>query len=419
MLKYLCKTLYLQVLVALILGIAVGYFRPALGIDLKPLGDVFIKLIKMIITPVIFCTVTVGIAKMENIKAAGRVGVKTLIYFELITTLALVIGLVVVNLIQPGVGINADIATMDTKSLGSLATPVKSIGLLNFLINIIPPSVVDAFAKGNILQVLLFSILCGISLSLMANKAKPVIQFLEDFGNMLFGIVNIIMKFAPIGAFGAIAFTVGKFGINTLSNLGLLIICYYITCFCFITFILGTVCKLLGISLWKLIKYIKDEIFVVIATSSTESVLANMFVKMEVAGCSKAIVGLVLPTGYSFNLDGAAIYLTMTTLFIAQAMNINLSLTEQLGILAIMLVTSKGGAGVAGASLVVMAATLQTTNLIPIVGITLIIGVDRIMNEIRAVTNLIGNAVATVVVSKWEGELDMKQMRAVLNGKVK
>jgi aerobic C4-dicarboxylate transport protein len=418
MTKRLFKSLYLQVVIALILGVAVGHFKPSLGVDLKPLGDAFINLIKMVITPIIFCTVTVGIAKMENIKTAGRVGAKTLIYFELMTTLAMAIGLVVVNVIQPGAGINVDPATIDTASLANLSASVKSQSTVDFLTNIIPSSVVDSFAKGNLLQVLLFSILCGVSLSLMPSKTEPVTRFLEDFGSMLLGVVNMIMKLAPIGAFGAIAFTIGKYGIGTLTQLGLLISCFYITCICFIVVVLGAVCRLSGISLWKFIKYLKEEIFIVLGTASTESVLPRMLVKMEAAGCPKAIVGLVLPTGYSFNLDGAAIYLTMTSMFIAQAMNIHLSLIQQLGLLAILLVTSKGGAGVAGAALIALAATLQATDIIPFAGIALIIGIDRIMNEVRAVTNLIGNAVATVAMSRWEKQLDLNLITAVLDGKV-
>ena len=418
MVKRLYKSLYFQVMVGLILGVAIGHLNPSLGASLKPLGDAFINLIKMIITPVIFCTVAVGIAKMENIKSAGRVGGKTIIYFEIVTTLALIIGLVVVNVIQPGAGINADPATLDTKSLGNLAASAKSVGTVEFLMSIIPSSAVDAFAKGNLLQVLLFSVLIGISLSMAGKKAEPVTRFLEDFGNVLLGVVNLIMKLAPIGAFGAIAFSIGKYGIGTLTQLGLLVLCFYITCISFIVLVLGAVCRISGVSLWKLIKYIKEEILIVLGTASTESVLPRMLEKMEAAGCPRAIVGLVLPTGYSFNLDGAAIYLTMASMFIAQAMNIDLSLGQQLGLLALLLITSKGGAGVAGAALVALAATLSATNILPMAGIALVIGIDRIMNEVRAVTNLIGNAVATVAVAKWEKQLDLERIAAVLDGKV-
>jgi len=392
--RKLYKSLYFQVVCALILGVAVGHFKPSLGVDLKPLGDGFINLIKMIITPVIFCTVAVGIAHMENIKAVGRVGGKTILYFEVITSLALAIGLIVVNVIKPGAGINADPAAIDTTSLANLAATAKSQGTADFLMNIIPASAVDAFAKGNLLQVLLFSILFGISLSLAGTKGEAVVRGIEDFGRILLGIVNLIMKLAPVGAFGAIAFTIGKYGIGTLTQLGLLVACFYITCITFIGLVLGTVCRLSG----------------------TESVLPRMLEKMEALGCPKAVVGLVLPTGYSFNLDGAAIYLTMSSMFIAQAMNIDLSLGQQLGLLAILLVTSKGGAGVAGAALIALAATLSATSIIPMAGIALVIGIDRIMNEVRAVTNLIGNAVATVAMAKWEKQLDIRRALAVLDG---
>lgn len=417
MVRRLSKSLYFQVVCALILGVVVGHFNPSLGVSLKPLGDGFINLIKMIITPVIFCTVSVGIASMENVKTVGRVGGKTILYFEILTTLALLIGLVVVNLIKPGVGINADPASLDTATLGNLTTAVKTQGTIEFFLNIIPSSAVDAFAKGNLLQVLLFSILFGVSLSLAKSKGEPVVRFLENFGHILLGIVNLIMKLAPVGAFGAIAFTIGKYGIGTLTQLGLLVACFYITCIVFITVALGTVCRISGISLWKLLLYIKEEILITLGTASTESVLPRMMEKMEALGCPKAVVGLVLPTGYSFNLDGAAIYLTMSSMFIAQAMNIELSLMQQLGLLAILLVTSKGGAGVAGAALIALAATLSATSIIPMAGIALIIGIDRIMNEVRAVTNLIGNAVATVAMSKWEKQLDMERAMAVLDGK--
>jgi len=414
--RKLYKSLYFQVVCALILGVAVGHFKPSLGVDLKPLGDGFINLIKMIITPVIFCTVAVGIAHMENIKAVGRVGGKTILYFEVITSLALAIGLIVVNVIKPGAGINADPAAIDTTSLANLAATAKSQGTADFLMNIIPASAVDAFAKGNLLQVLLFSILFGISLSLAGTKGEAVVRGIEDFGRILLGIVNLIMKLAPVGAFGAIAFTIGKYGIGTLTQLGLLVACFYITCITFIGLVLGTVCRLSGISLWKLLKYIKEEILITLGTASTESVLPRMLEKMEALGCPKAVVGLVLPTGYSFNLDGAAIYLTMSSMFIAQAMNIDLSLGQQLGLLAILLVTSKGGAGVAGAALIALAATLSATSIIPMAGIALVIGIDRIMNEVRAVTNLIGNAVATVAMAKWEKQLDIRRALAVLDG---
>lgn len=399
----------------LILGVVVGFIEPEFGASLKPLGDGFINLIKMIITPVIFCTVAVGIAGMENLKAVGRVGGKTLLYFEIITTLALITGLVVVNIFQPGSGINADVATMSSQDLGAFAT-AKPQTTIQFIMGIIPKSVVGAFAEGNLLQVLLFSVLFGVSLSAMGEKGKPILATLERFGHALLGVVNIIMKLAPIGAFGAIAFTIGKYGIGTLAQLSKLVACLYLTSGFFILVVLGTVCKISGVSLWKLMRFMKEEIFIVLGTASTESVLPRMMVKLERLGCTKPVVGLVLPTGYSFNLDGAAIYLTMASMFIAQAMNIELSYMQQVGLLAILLLTSKGGAGVAGAALIALAATLSATSYIPVAGIALIIGIDRILNEVRALTNLVGNAVATIAIAKWEGVLDIEQATRVLNG---
>ena len=407
-------TLYFKVLLGLVLGVVVGFVKPDIGVELKPLGEGFINLIKMIITPVIFCTVAVGIAGMESLKTVGRVGGKTLLYFEVVTTLALIIGLVVVNLIQPGAGINADPATLDA---GKYAA-AKAQTTMEFLMGIIPNSVVGAFAQGNLLQVLLFSVLFGVSLSAMGEKGKPILATLERFGHALLGVVNIVMKLAPIGAFGAIAFTIGKYGIGTLAQLGKLVACLYLTSGLFIVVVLGLISWFSGISLWRLVCYIKEEIFIVLGTASTESVLPRMMEKLEALGCRKSIVGLVLPTGYSFNLDGAAIYLTMASMFIAQAMNIDLSLGQQLGLLAILLLTSKGGAGVAGAALIALAATLSATSIIPVAGMALVIGIDRILNEVRAVTNLIGNCVATVAIARWEGAFDRERAEAVLSGRL-
>ncbi len=409
------RSLYFQVIIGLLLGILVGFVKPDLGVSLKPLGDGFINLIKMIITPVIFCTVAVGIAGMESLKAVGRVGGKTLLYFEVITTIALLIGLVVVNIFQPGAGINADVASMSAQDLGTFAA-AKPQTTVQFMMGIIPKSVVGAFAEGNLLQVLLFSVLFGVSLSAMGEKGKPVLATLERFGHALLGVVNIVMKLAPLGAFGAIAFTIGKYGIGTLAQLSKLVACLYLTSGLFIVVVLGLVCKFSGVSLWKLLRYLKEEIFIVLGTASTESVLPRMMEKLERLGCTKPIVGLVLPTGYSFNLDGAAIYLTMASMFIAQAMNIELSLGQQLGLLAILLLTSKGGAGVAGAALIALAATLSATSYIPVAGMALVIGIDRILNEVRALTNLVGNAVATIAIAKWEGVLDVEKATLVLDG---
>jgi aerobic C4-dicarboxylate transport protein len=414
----LFRSLYFQVVVALIAGVAVGHFYPAIATDLKPLGDAFINGIKMVITPVIFCTIVSGIAGMESLKKVGRVGGKAVLYFELVTTLALIIGMVVANVVQPGAGINADIASLDKGAVAAIASNAHPQSTLQFITSIIPSSVVDSFAKGNLLQVLLFSALFGVSLSIMGERGRKAREICDEFGKALLGVVGLVMKLAPIGAFGAMAFTVGKFGIGTLQQLATLIGAYYLTTALFVAVVLGTIAKCAGVSLWKLIKYLKEEMFIVLGTASTESVLPQLMQKLEHMGVKRSVVGMVVPTGYSFNLDGAAIYLTMTSLFIAQALNIDLSLWQQLGLLAILLLTSKGGAGVAGAALVALAATLGSTHILPVAGIALVIGIDRLMNEIRALTNLTGNAVAAIVVARWEGELDLVRARAVLNGEV-
>jgi aerobic C4-dicarboxylate transport protein len=414
--KPLHRSLYFQVVIALVAGVATGHFYPQVGADLKPLGDAFINAIKMVITPVIFCTIVSGIAGMESLKKVGRVGGKALLYFEVITTLALILGMLVANIVQPGAGINADLASLDSGAVAQIAQKAQPQTTMQFIVAIIPSSVVDAFAKNNLLQVLLFSMLFGISLSALGDRGQKAREVIDEFGKILLGVVGIVMKLAPLGAFGAMAFTVGKFGIGTLQQLSLLIACYYATTLLFVGLVLGSVARMAGISLWKLIKYLKEEVFIVLGTASTESVLPQLMQKLERLGISRSVVGLVVPTGYSFNLDGAAIYLTMTSIFIAQALNIDLGLWQQLGLLAILLLTSKGGAGVAGAALVALAATLSSTNLLPVAGIALVIGIDRLMNEIRAVTNLVGNAVATVAVARWEGEIDLAQARRVLDG---
>ena len=408
------RHLYVQVLIGLAAGILVGYCWPHFGVQMKPLGDTFIRLIKMLITLVIFCTVSVGIARMENLKHVGRVGVKTIVYFEAVTTLALVIGLVVANVLQPGAGLNIDPATLDTQAVNHYVTEVHSAASQSFLDEIVPNSVVGAFARGNLLQVLLFSVLFGISLSIMSRRSRFLSRVIEQSGEALMRIVEMIMRLAPLGAFGAMAFTVGKYGIGTLQQLGLLIVCFYLTSILFIVLVLGTICRWAGVGLWPLLRYLREELLIVLGTSTTESVLPRLMDKLERMGCPKPVVGLVLPTGYSFNLDGAAIYLTMTSLFIAQATNTHLSLLQQLGLLAILLLTSKGGAGVAGAALVALTATLSTHNIIPVAGITLIIGIDRVLNEIRAIVNMIGNAVATIVIARWEGAFDAEAARRVL-----
>jgi aerobic C4-dicarboxylate transport protein len=416
--KKIYQHLYFQVLVAIAVGICVGNFYPETGVALKPLGDGFIKLIKMIITPVIFCTVVTGIAGMEDMKKVGRVGAKALLYFEVVTSLALVIGLVIVNIIQPGVGFNADVTKIDTKALTAYTSQAKAASTTDFLMNIIPNSVVDAFAKGDILQVLLFAMLFGFALSALGSRGKVVHKFIDDLSQALFGIVGIIMKAAPIGAFGAMAFTIGKFGVGSLSKLGLLMGSFYLTCLLFIFVVLGTIARVCGFNIFKFIRYIKEELLIVLGTSSSESALPRMMAKLENLGCRKSVVGLVIPTGYSFNLDGTSIYLTMAAVFVAQATNTHLTLTQTLTILAVLLLTSKGAAGVTGSGFVTLAATFAAIPTIPVAGLALILGIDRFMSEARALTNLVGNGVATVVVSRWENELDMTRMQRVLDNEI-
>ena len=413
--KKFYQHLYFQVLTAISIGVCVGHFYPETGAAMKPLGDGFIKLIKMIIAPVIFCTVVSGIAGMEDMKKVGRVGAKALLYFEIVSSLALAIGLLVVNVIQPGVGMNADVSKLDTKALTTFTTQAKSHSMVDFAMNIIPSSVVDAFAKGDILQVLLFALLFGFALSLLGERGKAVLKFVDEVAQVLFGIVGIIMKAAPIGAFGAMAFTIGKFGLGSLSKLGMLMGSFYLTCLLFVFVVLGTIGKLCGFSIFKFIKYIKEELLIVLGTSSSESVLPRMMAKMENLGCTKSVVGLVIPTGYSFNLDGTSIYLTMAAVFVAQATNTPLTWTQTFTILGVLLLTSKGAAGVTGSGFVTLAATFAAIPTIPVAGLALILGIDRFMSEARALTNLIGNGVATVVVSRWENELDTSRMARMLN----
>lgn len=382
---------------------------------MKPLGDGFIKLIKMMIAPIIFTTVVVGIASMGDMKKVGRVGVKALIYFEVLSTIALFIGLMVVKLYQPGAGINANVASLDTKAIASYATAAQSLNTVDFLLNIIPGNVVDAFAKGEILQVLLFSILFGLALSAMGERGKVVVKFLDDFSHALFGVIGMIMKLAPIGAFGAMAFTIGKYGIHTLVSLGKLMAGVYTTSALFVFIVLGLVCRFNGFSIWQFLKYIKEEIFIVLGTSSSESVLPRMMTKLEELGASKSVVGMVIPTGYSFNLDGTSIYLTMAAIFIAQATNVHLTIGQELTILAVLMLTSKGAAAVTGGGFITLAATLGSMGgVLPVAGLTLLLGVDRFMSEARAITNLIGNGVATVVVARWENEFDEEKAHKIL-----
>ena len=409
------SSLYLQVITAIVVGVLLGHFWPQTGEAMKPLGDGFIKLIKMIIAPIIFCTVVVGIAGMEDMKKVGKTGGLALLYFEVVSTVALVVGLFIINLVQPGVGMNIDPTTLDTKGIAAYTGPGKMQTTTDFLLNIIPNTVFDAFAKGEILQVLLFSVLFGFSLHRFGGRGTHVFDFVEKVSHVLFAIVGVIMKLAPIGAFGAMAFTIGKYGVGSLLSLGKLMGTFYLTCLLFIFVILGTIAKLHGFSIWKFIKYIKEELLIVLGTSSSESVLPRMMAKLENLGARKSVVGLVIPTGYSFNLDGTSIYLTMAAVFIAQATNTPMTLTQQLTLLAVLLLTSKGAAGITGSGFIVLAATLSAVGGVPVAGLALILGIDRFMSEARALTNLIGNGVATVVVAKWTGDLDVDRMQRQLN----
>ncbi|MDT7836504.1 dicarboxylate/amino acid:cation symporter [Aquabacterium sp. OR-4] len=404
------RSLYAQVLAAIAAGVLLGHFWPDTGAAMKPLGDGFIKLIKMIIAPIIFCTVVVGIAGMEDMKKVGKTGGLALLYFEIVSTLALVIGLLIVNLVQPGAGMHIDAATLDTKAIAAYTAPGKMTGTTEFLLNVIPSSVVDAFAKGDILQVLLFSVLFGFALHAFGGRGTLVFDLIEKTSHVLFRIVGFIMKVAPIGAFGAMAFTIGKYGVGSLAQLGQLMATFYATCLVFVFGVLGLIARAHGFSIWRFIKYIKEELLIVLGTSSSESVLPRMMAKLENLGAGKSTVGLVVPTGYSFNLDGTSIYLTMAAVFIAQATDTPMTLTQQLTLLAVLLLTSKGAAGVTGSGFIVLAATLSAVGNVPVAGLALILGIDRFMSEARALTNLVGNGVATLVVAKWCGELDSDRL---------
>ncbi|MFA5985466.1 MAG: dicarboxylate/amino acid:cation symporter [Methylococcaceae bacterium] len=397
--------LYVQVLIAISLGILIGYFYPDTAAQLKPLGDGFIKLIKMLIAPIIFCTVVSGIAGMQDMKKVGRVGGKALLYFEVLSTLALLIGLLVVHVLQPGAGMNIEVSHLDSSGLATYASAAKNQSGVDFILNIIPLSVVDAFAKGDVLQVLLLAILFGFSLAAMGQNGWHVVIAIDKVAQVLFGIVATIMKLAPIGAFGAMAFTIGKYGITALLPLAKLMASFYLACLLFIVVVLGIVARLAGFSILKFIFYIREELLIVLGTSSSESVLPRIMLKMQQLGCSKSVVGLVIPTGYSFNLDGTAIYLSMAAIFVAQATNTALSVEQELTLLAVMLLTSKGASGVTGSGFIILTATLVAMPSIPVAGLALILGIDRFMSEARALTNLIGNGVAAIVISKWEHEL--------------
>jgi aerobic C4-dicarboxylate transport protein len=418
------RTLYFQVLVGIVIGVALGWFYPSdenyvgFAEQMRPFGDAFVKLIKMLIAPIIFLTVVTGIAGIGDMKKLGRVGLKALLYFEVVTTLALVIGLIVVRTVQPGAGINATPASLNTGETAKYVQQAQELSVVEHLMKIIPDSVVGAFTGGEILQVLFIAILFGVALVSFGEKGKPIIRAFDSLSHVFFGIIAIIMRFAPLGAFGAMAFTIGKYGIRTLLPLGKLMLCVYLTAAFFVFVVLGAIAYFHKFSIFKFLRYVKEEIFIVLGTSSSESALPRMMVKLEELGCSKSVVGLVIPSGYSFNLDGTAIYLTIAAIFIAQATNTNLSLWDELKILLILMLTSKGAAGVTGSGFITLAATLSSVGTIPVGGIALLLGVDRFMSEMRSITNLIGNGVATVVVSKWEGEFDAERAEKVLNHEI-
>ena len=402
------KSLYAQVIFGILVGIALGFFYPDFAVKLKPLGDGFIKLVKMMIAPVVFCTIVSGIASMQDVKKVGRVGIKAIIYFEIITTLALIIGLVVINILKPGAGMNVDPSTLDAKSVASYVTQSKATNAVDFLLNIIPENIINALSNGILLQVLFFSVLFGIALSRIGEKAKPMMKGIKSLEAGLFAVINIIMKVAPVGAFGAMAFTIGKYGLGSLASLGQLMLSFYITCILFIVIVLGGVLKYFGFNLFRLLGFIKEEILIVLGTSSSEAALPSLMTKLQKGGCSESVVGLVVPTGYSFNLDGTSIYLTMAAVFLAQATNTPLLISHQITMLLVLLLVSKGAAGVTGSGFITLAALLPVVGNIPVASLALILGIDRFMSEARAITNLIGNSVATVVIAKWENEIDME-----------
>ncbi len=409
------RNLYVQVLIAITIGVALGYVAPGTGEAMKPLGDGFIKLIKMIIAPVIFVTVVHGIAAMRDMRQVGRVGFRALVYFEIVTTLALIVGMAVSNILQPGAGMNVDIATIDTKGLQTFVTQSEQQSTVHFILDIIPSTFVGAFADGNILQVLLLALLFAFGLQALGPHGEPLLALIETIAAVLFKIVGYIMRLAPIGAFGAMAFTIGKYGLESLRSLAFLMGAFYLTCLIFIFLVLGAIARFYGFSILKFIRLIREELLIVLGTSSSESVLPRIMTKLERAGVDRSVVGLVIPTGYSFNLDGTSIYLTMAALFLAQATNTDLTLAQQLGILGILLLTSKGAAGVTGAGFVTLAATLASTHTIPVASLALILGIDRFMSEARALTNLIGNGVATIVIGKMENAIDEDKLQRALD----
>ncbi|MCG5234263.1 dicarboxylate/amino acid:cation symporter [Xanthobacter oligotrophicus] len=410
------KILYVQVLFAIAVGIALGHFWPTLAIQMKPLGDGFIKLIKMLIALVIFCTVVSGIAGMESMKKIGRIGGKSLLYFEVVSTLALAIGMIVGNVLRPGAGFNVDPATLDAKAVMSYAGKAQEQTIVEFLLNIIPNTIVDAFAKGDILSVVMISVLFGCVLSRLGEKGRLVKEMIDGTSGLVFGAINVVMKLAPAGAFGAMAFTIGRYGIASLGPLLQLILAFYLTSAIFVLVVLGAIARAAGFSIIRFLAYIKEEILIVLGTSSSDSALPSLMAKLERLGCSRPVVGLVVPTGYVFNTDGTSIYMTMAALFVAQATNTDLTLTQQLSIFAVAMLTSKGASGVTGASFIALVGTLSVVPTIPVAGMALILGIDRFMSEARALVNMIGNGVATVVMARWEGELDHARLTAVLRG---
>ncbi len=407
--------LWVQVLIAMVAGVVIGHYWPDFGVKLQPLGDAFIKAIRMMIAPIIFCTVVHGVARMADMARVGRVALKALIYFEVITTIALILGLVAVNVLRPGEGMNIDLAKVDTSLVKGYIAQGKAQDISTFLLQIIPNSFLGAFTEGNVLQVLFIAVLCGFALAQLGERGAPVAAMIDHVAQMLFKIVGFVMWAAPLGAFGAIAFTVGKFGAGSLLSLGKLLLAFYATCLVFIFLVLGPIARMAGFSLLKLIRYIREELLIVLATTSSETVLPRMLVKMEKAGCDEGVVGLVIPTGYSFNLDGTCLYLAFASVFLAQATNTPLGVGQQIGLLIVLLLTSKGAAGIAGAAFVVLAATIASAGTIPIESVAVILGVHRLMSEGLTPTNLIGNAVATIVVAKWENALDEDKLAATLN----
>ncbi|TCT07691.1 dicarboxylate/amino acid:cation symporter [Aquabacter spiritensis] len=411
------RVLYIQVLIAVVLGVLIGTFFPHLGEAMKPLGDGFIKLVKMIIAPVVFCTVVVGIAAMGDVKKVGRVGGKALLYFELVSSFALVIGLVVGKIVQPGAGLNVDPATLDPKAVASFTNQAAHGSFVDFLLHIIPETLVGALATGEILQVLFVAVLTGFALTALGPAGAPILDAIRTAEKLIFAIVAIVMRAAPVGAFGAMAFTIGAYGLSSIANLIELIATFYLTATLFVVVVLGLIARLVGFNILKLLSYIKEELLIVLGTSSSESALPALMRKLEGAGASRSVVSLVVPTGYSFNLDGTNIYMTLATLFIAQATNTPLTLDHELMILAVAMLTSKGAAAVTGGGFITLAATLAVVPEIPVAGMALILGVDRFMSECRSLTNFVGNAVATLVVARWEGELDLDRLTAVLDGR--